>query len=52
LPPRDLAKAAFAVMVWASSKLSAEKPVNSYDWLATTPGGSVSLGRSAASRML
>ncbi len=26
LPPRDLAKAAFAVMVWASSKMSAEKP--------------------------
>ena len=24
LPPRDLAKAAFAVMVWASSKMSAE----------------------------
>jgi len=25
LPPRDLAKAAFAVMVWASSKMSAEE---------------------------
>ena len=25
MPPRDLAKAAFAVMVWASSKMSAEK---------------------------
>jgi hypothetical protein len=25
LPPRDLAKAAFAVMVWASSKMSAEQ---------------------------
>ena len=25
LPPRDLANAAFAVMVWASSKMSAEE---------------------------
>ena len=25
LPPRDLAKAAFAVMVWASSKMNAEE---------------------------
>ena len=25
LPPRDLAKAAFALMVWASSKMSAEE---------------------------
>jgi hypothetical protein len=25
LPPRDLAQAAFAVMVWASSKMSAEE---------------------------
>ena len=25
LPPRDLAKASFAVMVWASSKMSAEE---------------------------
>jgi hypothetical protein len=30
LPPRDLAKAAFAVMVWASSKMSAEEPFMGY----------------------
>src|SRR5262249_12606813 len=48
-PPRDLAKAAFAVMVWASSQMSAEerdKLVNGFsiairDRVSSLPDGTI-----------